>query len=104
MKVKTAELKDAALDWAVLLAKNATAGVDLAKTYVGADGRKYLLTSGGFTVNFLDWLQGGPLLEEGKIQVSFQRNGLHAGQWGLLFGLPTSLARLWRFSNSAPLI
>lgn len=81
MKIKTAELKDAALDWAVLLAKNATEGVDLAKTYVGADGRKYLLTSGGFTVNYLDWSQGGPVILEGGIAHGRTRNGKGYAAW-----------------------
>lgn len=61
MKVKTSTLTDAALDWGVTLARKGT--VDLSKTYTGSDGRKYLSTAGGFTINYADWAQAGPIID-----------------------------------------
>lgn len=68
MKIQTEKLDNAALDWAFLLAKGLTQNVDLNQTYAGADGRKYICLQGGFTVNYLDWSQGGKILEELMLQ------------------------------------
>ena len=90
-KVGTDEMKAAALDWAVLKAQllQATGGrvVLVGETlkrytvYVGSNGRKYLLTKDGFTIDFSeDWRQGGPLLEQAMIETSPWNQELRGGR------------------------
>lgn len=69
MKIKTANLTDAALNWAISIARGSTEYIDLSKTYVGSDGTKYICTEGGFTINYLSWAQGGPIIDRENISI-----------------------------------
>ena len=73
MKIKTANLKGAALDWAVNEAQSYNTSPLI--VYDGCEGedrnkpRKYLATEGGFTIDYSNWAQGGPIIEREKISV-----------------------------------
>lgn len=69
MKIKTADLTDAPLSWAVSVALGQTEFIDLTKTYQGADGRKFLSTKGGFTLDYTALGQAGPIIEAEQIGV-----------------------------------
>ena len=64
MKIKTNELKDQALDWAVAVTKNV---FSQDRHVEGDDGTTYRPSS--------NWSQGGPIIEREKITVSSQTNG-----------------------------
>lgn len=69
MKIKTADLTDAALTWAVCAALGQADSIDLTKTYQGADGRKFLSTKGGFTLDYTALEQAGPIIEAEQIGI-----------------------------------
>ena len=71
MKIKTSELTDAALDWAVAECNGYAEGL---KPYKGADGTLYLATEHGYThMESRNWAQGGPIIEREQICI-FVRN------------------------------
>ena len=72
MKVKVSEATGAALDWMV----NEAQGYNTPPliVYDGCERgdrnrpRKYLATEGGFTIDYSNWAQGGPIIEREGIE------------------------------------
>jgi len=81
MKVKTSTLTYAALNWAVSVANKNEDYFDLSKTYCDPDGRLYLCTKGGFSVEYTDWDQGGPIIDRERIATQFW---VSEGEWEAL--------------------
>lgn len=85
MKVKTANLKGAALDWAVNEAQSYNTSPLI--VYDGCEGedrnkpRKYLATEGGFTIDYSNWAQGGPILTRERISRTIDHSGLWIAYW-----------------------
>lgn len=97
MKIKTNELTGAALDWAV----NEAQGCNTAPLiiYVG-NGRKWLATNNGFTFDYSNWSQGGPIIESESIGL-FKEGGQwvatqHEGSWLIESSGPTALIAAMR--------
>lgn len=80
MKVKTSELKGAALDWAVAMAtgKKARLAVGYATTTTG-EGRSFLyVIADGVKGSFepsTNWGQGGPIFEKFCVGINFDDDG-----------------------------
>jgi len=88
--MKTNELTGVALDWAVNEAQgyNTTPPI----VYAGCEGgdrnkpRKYLSTEGGFTIDYSNWSQGGPIIErEGIATRRWLETGWEADKWNFKF-------------------
>ena len=72
MKIKTSELTDAALDWAVDQAWGATMSTeDWLYRYKFLEGERYSS----------DWEYGGPIIEREKISMNSDYNGAHTDPW-----------------------
>jgi hypothetical protein len=72
MKIKVGEATGHVLDWMVCEANGSNAGE--LRTYEG-NGRKWIVTEGGFTVDYTtNWAQGGPIIE--KERLLLQPSGL----------------------------
>ena len=87
MKVKTHNLKGAALDWAVNEAQSYNTSPLI--VYDGCEGedrnkpRKYLATEGGFTIDYSNWAQGGPIIERENITLDMAaRMETAPKEWG----------------------
>lgn len=69
MKVKTSELKGAALDWVVAecegFLQHVAAAIVILDTFKPSS----------------DWSQGGPIIEREKLQPSYQEHGKYQGLW-----------------------
>ena len=73
MKVKVSEATTLQIDWMVLEALGNNSGPLI--TYEG-NGRKWITTQGGFTINYAEnWAQGGPIIEREFIDIRHFRGG-----------------------------
>jgi hypothetical protein len=65
--IEVSEATGVVLDWMVCEARGCNESRLI--TYIG-NGRKWISTEGGFTVNYTEnWSQGGPIIEQEKIAV-----------------------------------
>lgn len=76
MKMKTSELKGAALDWAVAKAQEM-------QTHIGYSGNLYAI-SGGLPTDYKPsekWSQGGPIIEREQLEISPQYWNVEGWHW-----------------------
>lgn len=79
MQIKVSEATNTQLDWLVSEVQGTNNGPLL--TYEG-NGRKWIVTEGGFTVDYAtNWSQGGPIIEREQIATQFWRS---EGEWEAL--------------------
>ena len=73
MQIKVSEATNTQLDWLVSEVQGTNNGPLL--TYEG-NGRKWIVTEGGFTVDYAtNWSQGGPIIERERIELLLSFEG-----------------------------
>lgn len=97
IKIKTSELTDTALDWAVAKCEGVT--IFGAPEYRTEAAEFLIMHTDDPALNYsTNWSQGGPIIERGGIELNIQIPNSHARKWvGMGYSFP-------RMSGPTPLI